>query len=101
MYVMPLMWSLSEHTLRWAGLSGEIKQSMVFMLYSSVVSTIIGLPWSLYSTFAVEQRHGFNKQVRGLRRVLRRCSVLGGSGVRVGLGDENHCGQSEGEFRSF
>ena len=60
---MPLMWSLSDHTLRWAGVSGEIKQSMVFMLYTSVVSAVIGLPWSLYSTFAVEQRHGFNKQV--------------------------------------
>ncbi|XP_043218075.1 CAAX prenyl protease 1 homolog [Amphibalanus amphitrite] len=65
MFVMPLMWSLSGHTLRWAGLSGEITQSMVFMLYTSVVSTVIGLPWSLYSTFAVEQRHGFNKQTLG------------------------------------
>ena len=63
LYMMPLMWSLSDHTLRWAGQSGEIKQSMVFMLYTSVVSTVVGLPWSLYSTFAVEQRHGFNKQV--------------------------------------
>ncbi|XP_037083127.1 CAAX prenyl protease 1 homolog [Pollicipes pollicipes] len=63
--VLPLVWSLSAHTLRWAEYDGEIKQSMVFMLYSSLLSTVIGLPWSLYSTFAVEQRHGFNKQTLG------------------------------------
>lgn len=28
--------------------------------------TIIGLPFSMYSTFVVEQRHGFNKQTLGI-----------------------------------
>jgi len=28
----------------------------------SVISTILSLPASLYSTFVIEERHGFNKQ---------------------------------------
>lgn len=31
-----------------------------------VEQTIIGLPFSLYSTFVIEERHGFNKQTLGL-----------------------------------
>ena len=27
---------------------------------SLAVQTVIDLPWSLYSTFVLEQRHGFN-----------------------------------------
>lgn len=31
-----------------------------------VVQTLVGLPFSLYSTFVVEERHGFNKATLGL-----------------------------------
>lgn len=27
---------------------------------------VSGLPWSLYRTFVIEERHGFNKQTLGL-----------------------------------
>ncbi len=27
---------------------------------------VMGVPWSLYSTFVIEERHGFNKQTLGL-----------------------------------
>lgn len=27
---------------------------------------VMGLPWSIYSTFVIEQRHGFNKQTPGI-----------------------------------
>ena len=37
---------------------------MMFMVLCVVYSTITSLPWSLYSTFVVEERHGFNKQVK-------------------------------------
>lgn len=40
----------------------EILQSLLFTLYLSLFSTVIGLPFSIYSTFVVEERHGFNKQ---------------------------------------
>lgn len=33
---------------------------------SFFVQTVIGLPFSLYSTFVVEAKHGFNKQTLGL-----------------------------------
>ena len=36
---------------------------MVFMVGSTIYSTITSLPWSLYSTFVIEEKHGFNKQV--------------------------------------
>ena len=35
------------------------------MLVGAVISTIIDLPWSLYSTFVLEEKHGFNKQTLG------------------------------------
>merc|ERR1712004_368677 len=34
----------------------------MFVLLSNIFSTIIGLPFSLYSTFVIEERHGFNQQ---------------------------------------
>ena len=47
-------------------LSGEIAQTVMFVQLLSVVSTVTELPWGLYSTFVIEQRHGFNKQTLGL-----------------------------------
>lgn len=41
----------------------QITQSLVFMLLAMLFSTITDLPWSLYSTFVIEEKHGFNKQV--------------------------------------
>ena len=34
------------------------------MMLCVVYSTVTSLPWSLYGTFVVEERHGFNKQVK-------------------------------------
>ena len=36
---------------------------MVFVELLLLYSTLTGLPWSIYSTFFLEDRHGFNKQV--------------------------------------
>ena len=35
---------------------------MLFLLYVTIINTITGLPWQLYNTFVIEERHGFNKQ---------------------------------------
>jgi STE24 endopeptidase len=35
------------------------------MLFSAI-STVTSIPFSLYSTFVVEEKHGFNKQTLGL-----------------------------------
>jgi STE24 endopeptidase len=41
----------------------EILQSAAFMLTLNIVNTITSLPFSIYHTFVLEERHGFNKQV--------------------------------------
>eukprot|EP00878_Enallax_costatus_P026201 GHUV01028086.1.p1 GENE.GHUV01028086.1~~GHUV01028086.1.p1 ORF type:complete len:396 (+),score=102.81 GHUV01028086.1:414-1601(+) len=47
-------------------LDNEILHTIAFVLVISLVGTITQLPWSLYSTFVIEERHGFNKQTLGL-----------------------------------
>ena len=42
--------------------SDEIYRSIVFVFVSNIFSTIIGLPFSIYSTFVLEEKHGFNQQ---------------------------------------
>ena len=44
-------------------LSYQLLQSMVFIELALVYSTLTSLPWSIYSTFILEDRHGFNQQV--------------------------------------
>ncbi|WIA16071.1 hypothetical protein OEZ85_012796 [Tetradesmus obliquus] len=44
----------------------EIVHTVAFMLASSLINLVLSLPWTLYSTFVIEQRHGFNKQTLGL-----------------------------------
>merc|ERR1712013_80672 len=43
----------------------EILTSLLFTLYLSIFSTITSLPFTIYSTFVVEENHGFNKQTAG------------------------------------
>lgn len=58
------MWYLSvecvEH-LEWDA-SNEIIVSCVFILISNLLGTVKSLPFKLYRTFGLEQKHGFNKQ---------------------------------------
>ncbi|KAI0699019.1 peptidase family M48-domain-containing protein [Cytidiella melzeri] len=44
----------------------EITQSIAFIVILVVVSTIPSLPLSVYQTFVLEERHGFNKTTPGL-----------------------------------
>ena len=64
---MPWLWGVSGDVLaRVPSLpQGDIACSITFFLIDSVLRTIIALPWSAYSAFVVEQRHGFNKQTVG------------------------------------
>ncbi|KAI7864682.1 peptidase family M48-domain-containing protein [Spinellus fusiger] len=66
--VLPYIWNVAGDVLASRGYSAEyeILQSIVFTVIFSVISTVTSLPFSLYSTFVVEQRHGFNKQTFGL-----------------------------------
>lgn len=61
------LWAASGKVAEWLGFSAgaEIPQTVVFVGLRSLLSTLINLPWSVYFTFKVEQKHGFNKQVCG------------------------------------
>lgn len=41
--------------------SGEITHSLAFVVALSLLSSITSIPASLYKTFVIEERHGFNK----------------------------------------
>lgn len=58
------LWSISLSMLEAMGLGAEdeVWHSMLFCLLYLVKSVIESAPYDLYSTFVVEERHGFNKQ---------------------------------------
>ncbi|VDM97919.1 unnamed protein product [Thelazia callipaeda] len=43
----------------------HIAQSITFISLVSVIESIASLPWQLYDTFVIEEKHGFNKQTLG------------------------------------
>jgi len=56
-----LTWNLAGQVAQSVGFSNEIAVSIAWVLILSVTGTVFGLPWSLYSTFVLEAKHGFNK----------------------------------------
>eukprot|EP00731_Ephydatia_muelleri_P000012 Em0001g12a len=61
---LPFAWNLSGSVIGYFGLGTEyeIIQSLAFMILLTLFSKVVDLPWSVYSTFYLEQKHGFNKQ---------------------------------------
>ena len=59
---IPYLWSLAG-TVSGFGAEYEITQSLVFLTLATLFSAVTGLPWSIYSTFIIEEKHGFNQQV--------------------------------------
>ncbi|KAK4808980.1 hypothetical protein QYF61_015214 [Mycteria americana] len=64
---IPFLWNLSGQISGRAGFGPEyeIVQSLVFLLLATLFSAMTGLPWSLYNTFVIEEKHGFNQQTLG------------------------------------
>ncbi|XP_071956270.1 CAAX prenyl protease 1 homolog [Antedon mediterranea] len=64
---IPWLWNTAGNVTARVGYSPEyeITQTCMFLLLASVYSTFTSLPWSVYSTFVIEERHGFNKQTPG------------------------------------
>lgn len=64
---MYLIWELGGKYITYFGYepneSNEIIQSAAFSIVLNFVNNIVGLPLSVYYTFVLEERHGFNKQV--------------------------------------
>jgi STE24 endopeptidase len=73
---LPLLWDKSEQLCAVVGVcsassnySEIVKEMMVTTIFfglSSLHDSLIGLPFILYSTFVIEQRHGFNKSTLAL-----------------------------------
>lgn len=66
--LLPLLWNWTLVPLAAMGLTAEyeIVRSIIFTLVYILLTTVIGLPWSIYGTFVLEARHGFNKQTPSL-----------------------------------
>ncbi|KAG9492758.1 hypothetical protein GDO78_000973 [Eleutherodactylus coqui] len=64
---IPFLWNVSEQLLDSAGFGPEyeIVHSLAFLLLATLFSSLTGLPWSLYNTFVIEEKHGFNQQTLG------------------------------------
>lgn len=85
-YGLVFLWNASGNILESFGYVGgkhEIKQTVIFALLGSLISTLLDLPWTIYNTFVIEQRHGFNKQTAGFfakdrlkKFVLMQCIML-------------------------
>ena len=61
-YMPAKIWNLSKLlTLELIDHDHEIISTMIFFFLQSSLSTLIDLPFSLYSNFVIEERHGFNK----------------------------------------
>ncbi|RWS17165.1 CAAX prenyl protease 1-like protein [Dinothrombium tinctorium] len=65
--IIPYLWNISGDLLRSFDYNSksEIPQTLVFILIGSLVSSLLDLPWSLYYTFVIEERYGFNNQTLG------------------------------------
>lgn len=63
--VLPKLWSWAgDFLVRFAParFTGEISQSIVFILSFIVIHQVLSLPSSIYNTFVLEEKFGFNKQ---------------------------------------
>jgi len=67
---LPYIWDTSVALgERWFDLNesdNEIKVTLIFLLVTTIIGMITGLPFELYSTFHIEKKHGFCNQTIGL-----------------------------------
>uniref|UniRef100_A0A8C2F8G4 CAAX prenyl protease n=1 Tax=Cyprinus carpio TaxID=7962 RepID=A0A8C2F8G4_CYPCA len=75
------LYSEAEGTVSFISISKssffQISQSLVFLMLATLFSALTGLPWSLYNTFVIEEKHGFNQQTLGffLKDALKKFAV--------------------------
>jgi len=63
--LLPFFWSISGNISEKIYGKSEIFQSIVFASLTSIIETLIGIPFELFDTFVIEEKHGFNKQTLG------------------------------------
>lgn len=72
---LPWVWQLLPKIAPAAAapwMENELVHTVVFVLVISLLGMITQLPCSIYSTFVLEERHGFNKQTLGRLRQRQR-----------------------------
>jgi len=81
---LPFLWKFATQlAAKWDyGSEYEITISLIFVGLSLIYETVVHLPFGLYSTFVIEEKHGFNKQTLGLYFVDK----LKGIGLAVVFG---------------
>lgn len=64
---IPFLWAVAGALTARLGFGPEyeIVQSLAFLTLATLFSAVTGLPWSLYNTFVIEEKHGFNQQTLG------------------------------------
>ncbi|XP_010877922.1 CAAX prenyl protease 1 homolog [Esox lucius] len=64
---IPFLWRVAGTVTARFGLGSEyeISQSLSFLMLATLFSAFTGLPWSIYNTFVIEEKHGFNQQTLG------------------------------------
>ncbi|CAM4646496.1 hypothetical protein PO909_011714 [Leuciscus waleckii] len=76
---IPFLWKVSGNLTARFGLGPEyeISHSLAFLMLATLFSAFTGLPWSLYNTFVIEEKHGFNQQTLGffLKDALKKFAV--------------------------
>ena len=63
--ILPRLWALTGLWLTSyapAKYTGEIVHTLIFFFALNIITTLLGLPISYYSTFVLEEKFGFNKQ---------------------------------------
>jgi len=67
---LPYFWDWSVQLgykfFGWNEINNEIQITLIFVAITSLLGEVMSLPWDLYSTFVVEEKHGFNKQTKGV-----------------------------------
>jgi STE24 endopeptidase len=72
---LPYLWDYATYlrisyplttSTAYSPLFSEIVTTWFFIVLMTIVDTVISLPFGLYSTFVVEEKHGFNKSTLGL-----------------------------------
>ena len=61
-YIYPFIWRETPRIFPFIDGSNEFQRGMAFFFLEYIRVKLFDIPWSLYSSFVIEERHGFNKK---------------------------------------
>lgn len=60
-FASPYLWNISEKLFPFIDTKSEFQRGLVFVFLETSRSFFIDLPFTIYYSFVIEERHGFNK----------------------------------------